>query len=122
VTGPALPAMPKTNPKEWLTWLGTATARPAAFLVFLAYVIAWLLFGKEMDWHSVATLATWAMTLFIQRAEHRDTQALHAKLDELLKVHDDAKSSLVDLDDKEAEEVEHERDKVKQSARGNPKG
>ncbi len=24
------------------------------------------------------------MTLFIQRAEHRDTQAIHAKLDELL--------------------------------------
>jgi low affinity Fe/Cu permease len=25
------------------------------------------------------------MTLFIQRAEHRDTQAIHAKLDELLR-------------------------------------
>ena len=104
-------------PKEWLTWLGTATARPYAFLVFLAYVIAWLLSGSHMDWHSVATLATWAMPLFIQRAEHRDTQALHAKLDELLKVHGDAKSSLMNVDDKEAEEVERTRDEVKQSAR-----
>jgi low affinity Fe/Cu permease len=26
------------------------------------------------------------MTLFIQRAEHRDTQAIHAKSDELLRV------------------------------------
>jgi low affinity Fe/Cu permease len=25
------------------------------------------------------------MTLFVQRAEHRDTQAIHAKLDELLR-------------------------------------
>jgi low affinity Fe/Cu permease len=31
------------------------------------------------------TLATWAMTLLIQRTEHRDTQAIHAKLDELLR-------------------------------------
>src|SRR5215467_8980277 len=29
-----------------------------------------------IDQHGVATLATWLMTLFIQRAEHRDTQAI----------------------------------------------
>jgi low affinity Fe/Cu permease len=47
--------------------------------------------------------------LVIQRAEHRDTQALHAKLDELLRVNGDAKNSLMTLDDKDAEEVEQER-------------
>jgi low affinity Fe/Cu permease len=103
-------------PREWLTWLGTATARPAAFLVFLAYVIARMAFG-HLDWHSVATLATWAMTLFIQRAEHRDTQALHAKLDELLKVDEGAKDSLMNVDEKDAEEVERERDHVKKFSR-----
>jgi low affinity Fe/Cu permease len=35
--------------------------------------------------YAIATLATWMMTLFIQRSEHRDTQAIHAKLDELLR-------------------------------------
>jgi low affinity Fe/Cu permease len=39
----------------------------------------------SFDGQSVATVATWLMTLFIQRAEHRDTQAIHAKLDELLR-------------------------------------
>ena len=29
-------------------------------------------------------MAVWFMTLLIQRAEHRDTQAMQAKLDELL--------------------------------------
>jgi low affinity Fe/Cu permease len=57
----------------------------------------------------------WAMTLFIQRAEHRDTQAIHAKLDELLKVHGDAQNNLMNLDDEDAEEVEHARDKVKET-------
>lgn len=47
--------------------------------------------------------------MVIQRAEHRDTQALHAKLDELLRVNGDAKNSLMTLDDKDAEEVEQER-------------
>jgi len=97
-----------------LTGLGVLSARPIAFVIFLAYPGAWLAFGEKFpDWHSIATLATWAMTLFIQRAEHRDTQAIHAKLDELLKANDNADDNLMDLDDEEAEEVEVTRDQVK---------
>jgi low affinity Fe/Cu permease len=44
--------------------------------------------------------------LLIQRAEHRDTQALHAKLDERLLVHGDARNELARLDDEEPEDVE----------------
>ncbi|MCK1420766.1 low affinity iron permease family protein [Bradyrhizobium sp. 182] len=62
-----------------------------------------------------ATLATWGMTLVIQRAEHRDTQSIHAKLDELLKVHGDAKNSLMTVDNKDAEEVERQRAQVRAS-------
>ena len=102
--------MSYADPREWLTWLGVASARPAAFLVFLAYVIAWIMFGKDLDWHSVATLATWAMTLFIQRAEHRDTQAIQAKLDELLRTQSGASNELAHIDRKEPEEIERQRD------------
>jgi low affinity Fe/Cu permease len=99
-----------------LTQLGVLTARPAAFVLFFAYAVAWAVFDIEsLNWHSVATLATWAMTLFIQRAEHRDTQAVHAKLDELLKVHGKAENDLMDVDDKEAEEVEDTRQRVKET-------
>ena len=62
-----------------------------------------------MDWHGFATLATLCMTLFIQRAEHRDTQALQAKLDELLRVNDAARNDLTSLDRKEPEEIEKQR-------------
>ena len=96
--------------------MGEMATRPVAFLVFLVYSSLWLIFDRTtLEWHSAATLATWAMTLFIQRAEHRDTQAIHAKLDELLKVHNDADDDLMKLDDKDAEEVEQEREKVKNS-------
>ena len=46
------------------------------------------------------------MTLFIQRSEHRDTQAIHGKLDELLCANGDARNQLTSLDDKEREQVE----------------
>jgi low affinity Fe/Cu permease len=53
------------------------------------------------------------MTLFIQRSEHRDTQAIHAKLDELLRAQGDAKKGLTTLDDKEPEQIEAFRRKVR---------
>src|SRR5438067_13396459 len=47
-----------------------------------------------------------SMTLVIQRAEHRDTEAIHAKLDELLQAHSAANNKVMRIDDKDAEEVE----------------
>jgi low affinity Fe/Cu permease len=71
--------------KHLLTRLGVYTSSPVAFLVLILYAALWYLFKSEtFEWHAGATLATWAMTLGIQRAEHRDTQAIHAKLDEVL--------------------------------------
>ena len=49
------------------------------------------------------------MTLVIQRSEHRDTQALQAKLDELLRVHSGARNELAHVDEKEPEEIENDR-------------
>jgi low affinity Fe/Cu permease len=100
--------------RRWLTNLGVLTARPAAFGIFAAYVLAWLWFSPDtMEWHSIATLATWFMTLVIQRAEHRDTQALHVKLDELLRIHSKARNELTRVDEEDAEEVEQERERVR---------
>lgn len=76
-------------------------------MLFLAYAVLWILFDSEsLNWHSVATLATWAMTLVIQRAEHRDTQALQAKIDELLHADHRAGNGTTQLDQKEPEEIE----------------
>jgi low affinity Fe/Cu permease len=49
------------------------------------------------------------MTLFIQRVGHRDTQAIHAKLDELLRVDGEARNELTRLDEEEPEEIERHR-------------
>jgi low affinity Fe/Cu permease len=96
------------------TQLGVLTAHPAAFAIVVAYGVLWLIFEPAtFDWHGIATLATWMMTLFIQRAEHRDTQAIHGKLDELLRTDKEARSELARLDDREPEEIERARDREK---------
>ena len=61
---------------------------------------------ETFGWGAIATLATWMMTLFITRTEHRDTQAIHAKIDELLRTHGEARSELTRLDEQDVEEIE----------------
>ena len=55
---------------HFLTRLGVYIASPLAFLVRIIYAALWYVFKPEtFEWHAVATLATWGMTLVIQRAE-----------------------------------------------------
>ena len=97
-----------------LTGFGMWSSNPAAFIAVSAYAAAWLAFDREsFNWHALATLATWTMTLFIQRAQHRDTQAIQAKLDELLRVHGDARDDLMNIDDQEPEEIEQHRNRAR---------
>jgi low affinity Fe/Cu permease len=62
--------------------------------------------AHALGWHAVVSIATLLMTLFIRRSDHRDTQTIHAKLDELLRVNSDAESRFTRLDEKEPEQVE----------------
>ncbi|HEX3861822.1 MAG TPA: low affinity iron permease family protein [Stellaceae bacterium] len=96
-----------------LTWLGVLTARPIAVFVVLIYAGLWFAFSREtMGWHAIVTLATWMMTVLIQRAEHRDTQAIHAKLDHLLEKLEPADARLAAVDKMQPEEIEEFRKKL----------
>jgi low affinity Fe/Cu permease len=97
--------------KHWTTYLGQAAAHPAAFGVVVLYACVWVILDrKTFDFNAVATLMVWVMTLFIQRANRRDTLAIHAKLDELLRSHDAARSELSTLDEQEPEVIAKHRD------------
>ena len=77
----------------------------------------WFVFEPTtFDWHAIATLIVWTMTLFIQRADRRDTLAVHAKLDELLKATRDARTELASIDEREPEVIEQIRDRERHEA------
>ena len=60
-----------------LTKIGVLTAHPLAFVVVSVYGLLWYMFeSNAFGWNAGATMAIWFMTLFMQRAEHRDTQAI----------------------------------------------
>jgi low affinity Fe/Cu permease len=101
-----------------MTKLGVFASHPVAFVIVCCYVGAWLLWSPEtFGWAAVATIATWFMTVIIQRAEHRDTQAIHAKLDELLRVTGNARDELSLLDQQEPEVIEAHRSEQRRELR-----
>jgi hypothetical protein len=60
-------------------------------------------------------LAIWFMTLLITRTEHRDTEAIQAKLDELLRTHGEARDDLTAIDEKDVEEITAHRAKEREN-------
>jgi len=57
------------------------------------------------------------MTLIIQRTEHRDTQAVHAQLDKLLRSDAKARPELSLLDHQEPEVIEEHRSQERRELR-----
>lgn len=72
------------------------TGRPAAFALCVVGVLVWALsgpaFGFSETWQLVintsTTIITFLMVFLIQNTQNRDNAALHAKLDELIRVGD----------------------------------
>jgi low affinity Fe/Cu permease len=107
----AAKVMTEPSKRHWTTYVGQAAGHPAAFLVVILYAVLWLTFSPAtFEWNAIATLAVFVMTLFIQRANRRDNLALHAKLDELLRVDNDARTEVTQLDKQEPEAIERHRD------------
>jgi len=97
-----------------LTKAGTWMVQPSAFGFVIIYLVLWIsLDRKSFDFHGAIALITLCMTLLIQRSEHRDTQAIQAKLDELLRVQDGARTDLTKIDDQQPEQIEAHRNKAR---------
>lgn len=86
---------------------------PFAFIGALAIIIVWAvtgpLFGFSDTWQLVintgTTIVTFLVVFMIQNTQNRDAQAIHLKLDELLRAVKDARTSLVDLEELSEEDL-----------------
>ena len=97
--------------RKGLTQFGEWAATPAAFLFVLVFTAVWYAVEPHsLDWHGIATVVTLVIALLINRATYRDAQALHAKLDELIKAMPNARDAIAAIDKAEPEDIERHRD------------
>ena len=93
------------------------SGRPVSFILAALVVLAWLVTGPFFHYSDTSqlvintgtTIVTFLMVFLIQNTQNRDTEAIHLKLDELLRVNEGAQNALMDLEELEEKELEHIR-------------
>jgi len=108
-------------------WTSRAAGRGSSFVLAVAVILGWAvtgpMFGFSDTWQLIintgTTIVTFLMVFLIQNTQNRDTQAIQIKLDELIRVTNEARNGLINLEDASEEklqEVKEEFNKVKAEA------
>lgn len=108
-------------------WASRITGRPGTFIGAAGLILLWAITGPLFDfsdtWQLVintgTTIITFLMVFLIQNTQNRDTEAMHIKLDELIRAVDTAKNSMMNLeqlDEKELDEIRKEYEEMAEKA------
>ena len=101
------------------------TGQPLCFVLALGVIVVWAITGPifkfNNTWQLVintgTTIVTFLMVFLIQNTQNRDTEAMHIKLDELIRVASKADNALMDLEDMEDKELDALRKRYEDLAR-----
>jgi low affinity Fe/Cu permease len=99
---------------------------PASFALAFLAILVWAglgpIAGYSDTWQLIVntstTIVTFLMVFLIQNTQNRDSNALHLKIDELLRALDAADTRLVDLEERSEAELQQLHDRYKALAKG----
>ena len=95
-------------------WAERQVGRSSTFVLAIATVLLWAACGPVFGWSDTwqlvintgTTIVTFLMVFVIQNTQSRDTQSIQLKLDELIRVNETARNSLIDLEEMSDGDVE----------------
>jgi low affinity Fe/Cu permease len=100
--------------ERFANWATAATGSSGAFILAAAVVIVWAVTGPVFHysetWQLVintgTTIVTFLMVFLIQKAQNKDSRAVHLKLNELIAAMQGASNRMVDIEDISEKELE----------------
>jgi low affinity Fe/Cu permease len=95
-------------------WISRRAGHPQAFVVAVLIVLIWAVSGPLFDfdttWQLIintgTTIVTFLMVFLIQNTQNRDTDALHLKLDELIRATKGAHNVMLGIEKVAEKELE----------------
>lgn len=98
-------------------WTARTAGHPEALAVAVLVIVAWGITGPifrfsdtwQLVINTATTIVTFLMVFLIQNTQNRDSQAMHLKLDELIRAVEGAHNALLGLE----ELTESELDRIK---------
>ena len=115
--------------KAWYSKFAKVASRfcgkPIVFALAVAAIVVWIItgpmFGFSDTWQLVintaTTIITFLMVFLIQSTQNRDTEALHIKLDELIRATQGAHNAMLDLEEMEEEKLDEVRERYETIAK-----
>ena len=97
---------------------------PAAFLGAILLIVFWAMTGPLFHfsdtWQLVVntgtTIVTFLIVFLIQNTQNRDSEAMHVKMDELIRALEGAHNALLDLEELEDSELDDVRERYRKLA------
>jgi low affinity Fe/Cu permease len=98
-------------------WFGTTYATLGALTVVAIWALGGVLFfGFGTDYqiwvNTGTTIVTFLMVFIIQNTQNRDNEAIHVKLDELIRAVEKARNEAIGIEHLSKEELDRERESV----------
>ena len=101
----------RPNRASWFTRFAAAaaraTGRPGTFALAVLVIVVWgatgPIFGFSDTWQLIintgTTIVTFLMVFLIQNTQNRDSEAMHVKMDEVIRALEGAHNALLDLEE-----------------------
>jgi low affinity Fe/Cu permease len=106
-------------------WISRRAGHPQTFVIAVLLVIIWAVSGPIFDFNTTwqliintaTTIATFLMVFLIQNTQNRDTDALHLKLDELIRATKGAHNTMLGIEQAAEKELEELKETYEDLAR-----
>jgi low affinity Fe/Cu permease len=118
----------RPNRASWFTRFATAaaraTGRPGTFVLAVLIIVVWActgpIFGFSDTWQLIintgTTIVTFLMVFLIQNTQNRDSEAMHVKMDELIRSVRGAHNALLDLEELDDKTLDTIRERYRKLA------